>query len=107
MAMRVLKAHVKGGRLELDEPLDLPEGATPRVALIEEGEELPFEPSAVSIEDALLAPGTLKGTGFRERVEKARKTPWVGPRRPGTGRGLFTMGPDFDAPLPDFDEYMK
>ena len=28
-------------------------------------------------------------------------------RRPGSGRGLFKMAPDFDAPLADFDEYMK
>jgi prevent-host-death family protein len=28
-------------------------------------------------------------------------------RRPGTGRGLFKMAPDFDAPLEDFAEYMK
>jgi hypothetical protein len=34
--MRVLKAHVRGGRLELDEPLDLPEGTEIRVALVED-----------------------------------------------------------------------
>jgi hypothetical protein len=34
--MRVLKAHVRGGRLELDEPLDLPEGSEIRVALVED-----------------------------------------------------------------------
>jgi prevent-host-death family protein len=28
-------------------------------------------------------------------------------RRPGTGRGLFKMAPDFDGPLEDFAEYMK
>ena len=27
-------------------------------------------------------------------------------RRAGTARGLITMRDDFDAPLPDFDDYM-
>ena len=25
----------------------------------------------------------------------------------GTGKGTFTMSDDFDAPLPDFEEYMR
>jgi hypothetical protein len=76
--MRVLKAHVRGGRLLLDEPTDLPEGSEPRVALIEEGEPLP----------------------------EAKQKP--GPRSPGTGRGVFgPIAPDFDAPLADFDEYVR
>lgn len=25
----------------------------------------------------------------------------------GTGKGTFTMSEDFDAPLPDFEEYMR
>ncbi len=79
-AMRVLKAHVKGGRLLLDEPTDLPEGAEPRLALIEDVEPLP--------------------EGAEEKSGPRR-------RQAGTGRGLFTMGPDFDAPLADFDEYMR
>lgn len=28
-----------------------------------------------------------------------------GSLKPGSARGLFTMAPDFDAPLPDFKEY--
>lgn len=28
-------------------------------------------------------------------------------RRAGTGKGLFTLSPDFDAPLDDFKEYMQ
>jgi prevent-host-death family protein len=28
-------------------------------------------------------------------------------RHPGSGRGLFKMAPDFDAPLEDFAEYEK
>lgn len=37
--MRALKAHVRGGRLVLDEPTNLPEGAEVRVALLD-GDEL-------------------------------------------------------------------
>jgi hypothetical protein len=36
MAMKALKAHVRGGRLVLDEPTDLPEGAEVRVALVDD-----------------------------------------------------------------------
>jgi antitoxin (DNA-binding transcriptional repressor) of toxin-antitoxin stability system len=28
-------------------------------------------------------------------------------RRAGTAKGLFTIHPDFDAPLNDFEEYMR
>ncbi len=37
--MRALKAHVKAGRLLLDEPTDLPDGAEVRVALVD-GDDL-------------------------------------------------------------------
>jgi len=37
-AMRALKAYVKGGRLVLDEPTNLPEGAEVRVALVDDDE---------------------------------------------------------------------
>jgi hypothetical protein len=30
-----------------------------------------------------------------------------GTRKPGSARGLFPMAPDFDAPLPDFEEYER
>lgn len=36
--MRALKAHVKGGRLMLDEPTNLPDGAEVRVALVDDDE---------------------------------------------------------------------
>ena len=36
ITMRVLKAHVKGGQLVVDEPLDLPEGSEVRVALVDD-----------------------------------------------------------------------
>ncbi len=36
--MRALKAHVKGGRLVLDEPTNLPDGAEVRVALVDDDE---------------------------------------------------------------------
>jgi hypothetical protein len=36
VAMKALKAHVRGGRLVLDEPTDLPEGAEVRVALVDD-----------------------------------------------------------------------
>jgi antitoxin (DNA-binding transcriptional repressor) of toxin-antitoxin stability system len=29
------------------------------------------------------------------------------PRKAGSARGLIKIAPDFDAPLPDFDEYTK
>jgi hypothetical protein len=35
-AMRALKAHVKGGRLVLDEPTDLPEGADVELVPLDE-----------------------------------------------------------------------
>ncbi len=38
IAMRVLKAHVKGGQLVVDEPVDLPEGSEVRVALVDDEE---------------------------------------------------------------------
>jgi hypothetical protein len=34
--MKALKAHVKAGRLLLDEPTDLPDGAEVRVALVDD-----------------------------------------------------------------------
>jgi hypothetical protein len=45
IAMQALKAHVKDGRLVLDEPTNLPEGAEVRVALVD-GDELSDEERA-------------------------------------------------------------
>lgn len=42
--MQALKAHVKGGRLVLDEPTDLPEGAEVEVAVL--GDDLSPEERA-------------------------------------------------------------
>ena len=39
LVTRALKAHVRGGRLVLDEPTNLPEGAEVRVALVD-GDDL-------------------------------------------------------------------
>lgn len=36
--MRVLKAHVKGGRLLLDEPTNLPDGSEVPLALVDDDE---------------------------------------------------------------------
>jgi len=51
--MRALKAHVRGGRLVLDEPTNLPEGAEVRVALVD-GDELDDSERA-ELHDAILA----------------------------------------------------
>jgi hypothetical protein len=51
--MRALKAHVRGGRLVLDEPTNLPEGAEVRVALVD-GDELDDRERA-ELHDAILA----------------------------------------------------
>ena len=44
-AMKALKAHVKGGRLVLDEPTNLPDGAEVHVALVD-GDDLDDEERA-------------------------------------------------------------
>jgi hypothetical protein len=51
--MRALKAHVRGGRLVLDEPTNLPEGAEVRVALVD-GDELDDQERA-ALHAAILA----------------------------------------------------
>lgn len=43
IAMRVLKAHVRGGRLVLDEPTDLPEGSEVELVPLEDEELDPEE----------------------------------------------------------------
>lgn len=56
-AMRAVKAHVKGGRLLVDEPTDLPDGAEVELTFVEE-EHAPEERArldaalAVSLEQA-------------------------------------------------------
>jgi hypothetical protein len=49
--MRALKAHVRGGRLVLDEPTDLPEGAEVELTIVEEDD---FEPEELARLDAAL-----------------------------------------------------
>jgi uncharacterized lipoprotein YbaY len=46
IAMQALKARVKGGRLVLDEPSNLPDGAEVRVALVD-GDDLDAEERAM------------------------------------------------------------
>jgi hypothetical protein len=41
-----LKAQVRGGRLVLDEPTDLPEGSEVELVLVDEGDELDDEDRA-------------------------------------------------------------
>lgn len=41
IAMRALKAHVRGGRLVLDEPTNLPEGTEVELTVVEDDD---FEP---------------------------------------------------------------
>jgi len=52
-SMKALKAQVRGGRLVLDEPTNLPEGAEVRVALVD-GDELDDKERA-ELHAALLA----------------------------------------------------
>jgi hypothetical protein len=49
--MRALKAHVRGGRLVLDEPTDLPEGAEVELTVIEDDD---FDPEERARLDAAL-----------------------------------------------------
>ncbi|MGB8932228.1 MAG: hypothetical protein WCC48_13375 [Anaeromyxobacteraceae bacterium] len=50
---RALKAHVKGGRLLLDEPTDLPDGAEVELTLVEDE----FDPEERARLDAALDAG--------------------------------------------------
>jgi hypothetical protein len=43
VAMRALKAHVRGGRLVLDEPTDLPEGTEVELTIVEDDDFTPEE----------------------------------------------------------------
>ena len=43
IAMRALKAHVRGGRFVVDEPADLPEGTEVELTLVEGDEFSPEE----------------------------------------------------------------
>ncbi len=49
--MKALKAHVRGGRLVLDDPTDLPEGAEVELTVIEDDD---FEPEERARLDAAL-----------------------------------------------------
>jgi hypothetical protein len=49
--MRALKAHVRGGRLVLDEPTELPEGTEVELTLVGEGD---FDPEERTRLDAAL-----------------------------------------------------
>ncbi len=60
-AMQPLKAHVKGGRLVLDEPTNLPDGAEVHVALVDgddlDGEERAALHAAIEASEAELDAG--------------------------------------------------
>lgn len=43
IAMRALKAHVKGGRLVVDDPVDLPEGTEVELTILEDADFDPDE----------------------------------------------------------------
>jgi hypothetical protein len=51
IAMQQLKAHVKGGRLVLDEPTDLPEGTEVELVSVDDAD---FEPEERARLDAAL-----------------------------------------------------
>jgi len=53
LVKQALKAHVRGGRLVLDEPTNLPEGAEVRVALVD-GDDLD-DAERVELHAAILA----------------------------------------------------
>ena len=76
--MSVFKAHVKGGRIELDEPADLPEGAELQVTLLENWEGLSAEDWAsidegiADIEAGRVVDRASVHEGFRARREGRR-----------------------------------
>ena len=41
------------------------------------------------------------------KVQLVPITQTTGDRVAGSGKGTFTISDDFDAPLPDFEEYMR
>ncbi|MBI5536639.1 MAG: hypothetical protein HY898_28225 [Deltaproteobacteria bacterium] len=72
-SMQALKAHVKGGRLVLDEPTDLPEGAEVDVAVI--GDDLSPEERAelhASLDRALDDSDAGRGVDAWEYLEQFR-----------------------------------
>ena len=72
--MRALKAHVKGGRLLLDEPTDLPDGAEVRVALVDDDELDDAERAKLhaAIQDAEAELDAGKGVGEGELWTRLR-----------------------------------
>jgi len=66
----------------------------------------------------ILEPGASLAEGTEVRIEpidqKAQPTVTdesikkrTTPRRAGSAEGLITISPDFDEPLPEFEEYMR
>ena len=71
--MQLLKAHVRGGRLVLDEPSDLPEGAEVEVAVL--GDDLGPEDRAelhASLDRALDDSDAGRGVDAREYLAQYR-----------------------------------
>jgi hypothetical protein len=72
-SMQALKAHVKGGRLVLDEPTDLPEGAEVDIAVI--GDDLSPQERAelhASLDRALEDSDAGRGVDVWEYIEQLR-----------------------------------
>ncbi len=62
ITMRVLKAHVRGGRLVLDEPTDLPEGSEVELVAMDEDD---FDPEERARLDASLERGMAQARAGR------------------------------------------
>jgi hypothetical protein len=75
--MRALKAHVKAGRLLLDEPTDLPDGAEVRVALVDDvdlddSERAKLHAAILAAEDELEAGHVVSEGELWSRLRAAR-----------------------------------
>ena len=75
IAMRALKAQVRGGRLVLDEPTDLPEGTEVELTLVDDGDEFsPEERARISVvqqaraEDGERVRGIYAGLGVKAEI---------------------------------------
>ena len=95
-AMQPLRAHVRNGRLVLDEPTDLPEGQVVELVLIDEvlahgGDDLDDE----------------ERERLHQSIERGVEDggPRSRPRQFGSAGAVIELAADFDAPLADFADY--
>jgi hypothetical protein len=72
IAMRVLKAHVKGGQLVVDDPVDLPEGTEVRVALVDEMDEAERAELEAALEESEAELDAGRGVGEGELWARLR-----------------------------------